>query len=109
VTLLKKFKIDSSKQSDSRYRDLYRLIYSDGIEMLETQNRIIIPKSVNDTYYTVVSDSANRLDLISYNHYGTPLYWWVIAYASNIMDPMTIPVGTVLRIPPLSVAMETKR
>lgn len=41
-----------------------------------------------------------RLDLIAFDVYGDPSYWrWIAAY-NGIEDPLSVPSGSVLRIPP---------
>lgn len=41
-----------------------------------------------------------RLDLIAYQIYGDSSYWrWIAAY-NGIEDPLSVPSGSVLRIPP---------
>lgn len=86
----------------SRYNRCYRYRDSDGNEFLETQDKINIPNSKEDLYMTVTEGEKDRLDLVSNRYYNTPLLWWVIALASDIFDPYDVPVGTVLRIPPMS-------
>lgn len=83
----------------SRYRRLRRLEHEDGTTRVETPEKVVMLESTGDSFFTVTPDVENRLDLISYRFYGTPLYWWAIAYASEIKDPFKVPVGTVLRIP----------
>ena len=71
-------------------------------DCLETHYMQDIPFNVDDVYYKVPHNLENRLDTISYNFYGDVSLWWVIAQASNIKNPLDVPKGTVLRIPPLS-------
>lgn len=87
----------------SRYVNLDRIKRSDGSEIIETPDIIEIPRSTSDKFYTVESGYENRLDLVAYKFYGNSLLWWLIAKASNIIDPMSVPVGTKLRIPPKEV------
>ena len=47
----------------------------------------------------VEASEENRLDIISNIYYGTPSLYWAIAMANNIIDPMVVVKGTVLRIP----------
>lgn len=71
-----------------------------------TNRKRFVKKSNDDVYYEVTNMSENRLDLISTIHYNSPIYWWVIAEANYIFDVFTeIPRGTVLRIPPLTNAL----
>lgn len=90
------------------YSDLSRYVnnkiveYTDGIcfTLWEIPD---IPKSDQDIFYTVTAGKANRLELISYNQYGTTELWWVIATVNDISDPFVEAVpGTVLRVPALS-------
>jgi Contractile injection system tube protein len=44
---------------------------------------------------------GERLDDIAYRHYGDASYWRVLAAFNNLADPMQVPPGTLLRLPPL--------
>lgn len=67
--------------------------------VLGLQQPVVLP-AVGDQIFTVNLPLENRLDLISYQFYGTPNLWWAIAQVNNLVDPfMDIPVGTQLRIP----------
>lgn len=96
---LKRYKA-KPRDDYSRYQNCDAIIYSNGEELLESMDRIRVPRSTEDKFYTVEANHENRLDLISNEVYGTPRLWWVIAYASNIVDPFDIPIDTILRIPP---------
>lgn len=62
----------------------------------------ILP-SPSDQMYTVSLVNAQRLDKIAKLAFGDERYWWAIAMVNNIVDPQAaIPVGTILRIPPVS-------
>ena len=93
--------------NDSRYKNLERIQYTENEEIIETQNKITIPYSVNDKSYTVQVGEEGRLDLISNKVYGTPMYWWILAQASNIYDPFSISVGDRIRVPSLSTVLGT--
>lgn len=86
----------------SRYADTNRL-YDDlnGVYYHETPNVTTIPTSETDQYITVNMELENRLDIVANMVYGYSVYWWVIAYANDIIDPFDVPIGTVLRCPPL--------
>ena len=49
----------------------------------------------------VYSVEENRLDRVSYRVYGDEQYWWVLAQANGISDPLELAVGTVLKVPSL--------
>lgn len=102
---VKRTKIKPNTQPFSRYRNLERIRYEDGVEIVETPDRVVIGRSSQDQYFEVTDEYMNRLDLVAHRFYNNTRLWWVIAYASNIINPFEIPVGTKLRIPPLSVAI----
>lgn len=53
-----------------------------------------------DELFVTPAGGVERLDLISYNRYGTTELWWVVSRLNNIQDPLVgVPVGTKLRIP----------
>lgn len=83
----------------NRYKYLYTLLDDCGEVYTETPDKIEVAENSTDTYFIVDTDHENRLDLVSYKFYGTPLLWWVIAEASDIFNPLIVPVGTVLRVP----------
>ncbi len=62
---------------------------------------VIYPKIAptdNDLY--IISDSADRLDLLANKYYGDKNLWWVIAVANNLNDAsLYIGDGIQLRIP----------
>lgn len=92
------------RRRSNRYRKCH--VYAD----TETKEYVLstrpieeIPKSVDDSFHTVTSYEAYRLDLIAYNYYQNALLWWVIAQANNIKDPFNdVTAGMVLRIPNLN-------
>ena len=102
--ILKRFKVTSWTQNEklSRYAKSYRLLNKDDEQYIETYEGHSIPVSPDDTYHIVTARDKNRLDLISFQYYKTPLLWWVIAEASDIIDPFDVPVNSVLRVPSMS-------
>ena len=83
----------------SRYRKLDRILDDEGNRYVETNEPVTVPKSPNDTFHIVTAKDENRLDLIAWQYYGNSLLWWVIAEASDIVDPFNVPRDSVLRIP----------
>jgi hypothetical protein len=83
-------------------------IYYEGQLCRESHYMINIPYKDTDQYITVTTQYANRLDLVSYDYYGTVNYWYVIALASDIHNPIDVPVGTILRIPTLASLFTVK-
>jgi nucleoid-associated protein YgaU len=74
----------------------------DGKIVFDIPSRVTTDNDDNDKFVVVNSSNENRLDLISQANYGTPKYWWVIADVNKISNPFVVPVGTVLRLPPMS-------
>lgn len=58
----------------------------------------------SDDYVTYIVTEAdqNRLDLIARKFYSSPTLYWIIGYFNDIKDPFNVPVGTELKIPPIS-------
>ena len=83
----------------SRY-GVYRLIMTDDAEVyMETVNSTPVEETGNDIYHEVLMEEENRLDIISNKYYGSPEYYWIIAMGNNLIDPLFIKPGTILRIP----------
>lgn len=85
-----------------RYKNLRRIRDENTKKLYhETWIQKLIDTSSDDSYHTVTTEDANRLDMIAVQYYGTARYWWVIALANYLIDPFDVPVGSYLRIPPL--------
>lgn len=86
----------------SRYRRLRQIVHHlddlDRFTTLELQNGYDY-STLECEYYVVDESRQNRLDLISYDYYGTPSYAWVIAYVNGIEDGYTVLGGRVLKLP----------
>jgi nucleoid-associated protein YgaU len=52
------------------------------------------------------SGSGERLDAIASRYYGDASYWRLLAAFNGINDPMNIPAGTLLTIPPVAKLRE---
>lgn len=86
----------------------YTIIYDDKMQTTRLgfyKNKIKDQKiSSSSQYYTVDLSTQYRIDLISLEFYGTPIYDWVIKDANNISDPIKdLYVGRKLIIPDLNV------
>lgn len=73
-------------------------------EQLLYRELLSIKGTEKDTYYTVLMN--DRIDLIAYKHYKNQVedaskYWWVIADANNITDPLDLSeyIGKEILIP----------
>tara|TARA_Y100000310_G_scaffold115573_1_gene114143 strand:- start:136 stop:405 length:270 start_codon:yes stop_codon:yes gene_type:complete len=58
-----------------------------------------IPEVSEDLW--VISQYGDRLDSVASQYYGDPTLWWALAKA-NHLTTLILPIGTSLRIPPLS-------
>lgn len=48
----------------------------------------------------LITTAGDRLDNISYDYYGDPTLWWVIAVSNNIsQDSIFLSPGTQIRVP----------
>lgn len=100
----KLYEVDKVLYPTCRYRKLRRYVNDSGKEMPESYEAPNLPISSEDRHYTVKPGEENCLDLIAMqsNHYNNEDLWWVVAEASNIIDPLDVPIGTVLRVPTLT-------
>ena len=99
--VVSRFDLSNDKYANklSRYNYLKRVTNADGECYIETPNKVSFRETNQDPLYQVLEGRQNRLDLISYDFYGTPLLWWVIAMVNNISNPFDVEAGIVLRIP----------
>lgn len=83
----------------SRYQfsDLHK--DSDGKLYWGTRQRVDFPMSDGDQYHKVLEAEARRIDLIAWKYYEDCALWWVIAETNDIINPMALKAGQVLRIP----------
>jgi len=62
------------------------------------------PTSHTDTLHTVHRlEHGETLDRVAARHYADSTRWRLIAEANNVVDPLTVPTGTLLVIPELPV------
>jgi hypothetical protein len=66
---------------------------------LESVNKYNYYLDQDTVYHVVEANQEGRLDIISNIYYGTPAYFWAIADANNIIDPLVVVDGTILLIP----------
>ena len=83
----------------SRYGIYRQILDNDTNLYLETVNQTTVDESDLDQFHEVLKEEENRLDIISYKYYGTPDYFWIIAMGNNLIDPMIVKPGEILRIP----------
>jgi hypothetical protein len=82
-----------------------RYTYAETLVTKETKKRylesVIYPKiPFSDEDFYIITQSTDRLDLLSNQYYGDAQYWWVIAVANNINDgTLYVDAGKQIRIP----------
>ena len=81
----------------------------DGEQML-VREPLVFPAQISQLYYRIKKD--DRLDLIAYRFYSPRVedaakFWWVIADANNIFDPMDLTeyLGHEITVPDISTVL----
>ena len=88
--------------NSSRYSGSTVLRYSEqGYLTFETykRNDNIVPESPDDQFTLLSAKYEYRPDLLSYDVYGFPDYWWKIMQVNNIWDVFEFTAGKNIRIP----------
>ena len=92
----------------SRYGIYRQILTEDHDTYLETINPTPVEESQQDIFHEVLREEENRLDIIANKYYNSPDLWWVIAMANNLIDPMYVKPGTIVRIPPITSLFKWK-
>ena len=51
-------------------------------------------------FYSYVWREKDRIDLVANSLLGSPSFWWkIMDFNPEVINPLSIPLGTVLRIP----------
>jgi hypothetical protein len=109
---------DSGIRRKTSYSNPYNrlVIYSETdplygeVEFFEHIPVFDFPKHDNDSMHVVRQDQEHNLPLISYELYGSPLWWWVLFVAQDppLEDPVRdIVAGKLLRVPALTELQAT--
>jgi len=82
----------------SRYTSNPEIRYKGKPRQLKSNIYPEIPRSISDIY--LISNSGDRLDLLSSKYYEDQTLWWIIAVANGLgKHGMIVPPGIQLRIP----------
>jgi len=82
----------------SRYHSNRELKYPGKPRQFKSNIYPPIPRSVDDIY--LISNSGDRLDILSHRYYQDQTLWWIIAVANGLgKHGMIVPPGIQLRIP----------
>lgn len=91
--------------SSTRYK-FPKHLFDGTFTFLPSKRVYIIPETTRDLYHEVSSGERGKLDIIAYRYYGNVRFWWVIAQANRVINPLRLEPGTQLRIPPIDVVYE---
>ena len=81
-----------------RYVNVSEVIKDDSIKRYSTSRYPIVPFRDTDIY--IIGRSRQRLDILAFDYYGDPKFWWIIADANNIgKGTLSVPVNKRIRIP----------
>ncbi len=83
----------------SRYNWSVLYIDKKNGDFLGTRQPLNLKTHNSDIFHTVTEADSKRIDLISYKYYKDVNLYWIIAEINNILNPLEIPIGTILRIP----------
>lgn len=84
----------------SRYFDSEVIYYGDkNVLTFTTYVKKDNSETPNDRFTVVSPGQEYRPDLLSFEAYGTPDFWWRIMEANGIMDVFDFKSGTNIRLP----------
>lgn len=94
---------DKFVNTTSRYKNSTVVYYNTPYKKVLTFNtykKQVSNIPTEDDTFTVVSPGMEyRPDLLSYQFYGTPDFWWKILEANNIKDIFDFKTGINIRLP----------
>ena len=81
---------------DSRYATC--VLFVDGNqEFIGTRQQIDTTPRADDAFHTVIE--GDRVDLIAHRYLGRAELWWVICDYNEMLFPLELEIGSVLRLP----------
>ena len=76
-----------------------KVINIDGHATLSIYKRRNYPPNEADRFVTLTPPYEYRPDLVSFDVFGIPDFWWRILEANNMMDIMQFKAGKNIRVP----------
>jgi len=73
------------------------VVSNNGVLRNGLRTRVDTTARSDDIYYTV--RHGDRVDTLAYKHYGRADLWWILADYNDLMFPLVLEIGSVLRIP----------
>ena len=110
-SLVTQVETDESNSTLSRYRNKRILTLFDNTTFIEfiRKDMLYTPVEAEDQYYFASSAKKNRPDLLSYELYGTPIFYWMILSDNNLVSPLQMRANLTLRVPSLSSIVNNKK
>lgn len=104
----------ASKRTNStldRYANKNRITLYDGTTFIEFIRKSMLYTEVKDSdqYYFVEAGKKLRPDLISYELFGTPIFYWIILSDNNLVSSLQAQTNLTLRIPELAEVINNKK
>lgn len=102
---------DKSNSTLSRYKNKRVLTLFDKTTFIEfiRKSMIYTDKSANDQYYFIEAGKKFRPDLISYELYGTPIFYWIILSDNDLVSSLQVKTNLTLRVPELSSVVNNSK
>lgn len=87
-----------------RYANKNRITLRDGTTFIEfiRKSMLYTQEASTDQYYFVDAGKRLRPDLISYELFGTPIFYWLVLSDNNLVSSLQAQTNLTLRIPTLS-------
>lgn len=110
-SLVKIVETDTSNSTLSRYKNKRIITLFDNTTFIEfiRKSMLYTPVAPEDQYYFTPAGKKNRPDLLSYELYGTPIFYWVILSNNNLVSPLQMKTNITLRVPSLSNIVNNKK
>lgn len=103
-SLVKEVETNQSNSTLSRYRNKRIITLFDNTTFIEfiRKDMLYTAVSAEDQYYFVPAGKKTRPDLLSYDLYGTPIFYWMILSDNNLVSPLQMKTNLTLRVPSLA-------
>lgn len=95
-------------EATNRYKDKFLIEeMTNGTHLSFMRKKdIAIPERDEDQFFFVSAKYEYRPDILAYNVYGSPLYYWVILAANNMKSFWDLKVNLTIRIPDIASVLE---
>lgn len=103
-SLVKIVEVDETNATLSRYRNKRIITLFDNTTFIEfiRKDMIYTPVAPEDQYYFTSAGKKMRPDLLSYELYGNPIFYWIILSDNNLVSPLQMRTNLTLRVPNLA-------